>query len=1187
MSDLLWIPVPGGFVNGKPLLRVLVVPRLDGGSLAQHGMAAWPPAALTTGTVRVELFHRDAGPSAAPDAVRSLTPVVPFQQGVWKRLVAGLAVEDTSVRQDGVDTAQLVVSATSEEAAAVAQAFHTAAKAKVTPEQGPQSGDFVRCVRKVLSSTYWLNPPAQPPAPPKERQQAQPPAGKPGFHRALSLLREHPAVLRALGLVFELTLTPGDVTHYAGGSVRVAWPGKPAPLPVIASPRTIFGTDFRPGATPRISGGMVQLDRTDDADRPLWQVVTVDVDVAVQRMREAARAEDAHPSETPTLPYLRSSGLQLVLRGRGEEMRERLERAAARNGALPDVLTADDLVLGYRIDVCPTLGGTDWFSLHRRRATYTIRQPLADGPPVGSPLVIGVADGPEEGHTKTNAAISDWTGLHADEIVASWRGGSLAVPRPPIDGSPPATPPLDPGLDLGTSFRVEPGSLPPLRFGRQYTLRARVADVAGGGLALGDAAADQHSTEPEVYARHEPLPAPIVAYPVATSPLGVPPGEAAERVVIRSDPMTGLDVAAYSAKNGYAINDKRLLRLPDGTPDLAERHGMFDLAGDPAVATHVTWQWVRRALLAPAPEAAPDEASEAAEQPRLPDPAAGGIVVARGDTNPPVILRRAWADLEAWPDLPPKTLHLTTPEAGSPLLTWEAERLVARLEPGRQLTLDMSTFPREGITDAFALQLADPPEYSSKAFGQGRHPLATPARRVTLVHAVQHPLRVPETALTVTRAAGCTFAELKPQSDVFDPKSTAELHVTARWEDQMDGRRQEATDVPVQTLTIDPDGPARPATLFRHEFGDTRHRTVTYTLKAISRFREYFRNPELVDEFTVAKELVPVSVPSSARPDPPVVVSARPAFLWRQSGDLDAPSHTLTRERLAGRIRVALRPPWNSSGAGELLAVVTRPEGANLDDKLSAYVSEAGSDPLYPTPGLPAGSPFPPQVSSATGPDARLRLPEAAADVIVKPHQPEYHEDDGLWSCDVALTGTEGTPLHNVLVSLAVARYQPDSLAGLSLSPVVRTDTVPLLPDRTVRVTRLADRFSVKLTGSVSQAAAVNKVDMILERCNAPIGVTPAQVDLIGFDATATGVPAWHLVALKSPTPKKIGLTRVREWTREFVPPPGPGALRVRIREVELIPNGPSQQNTVLKSGTPDEIKERIVFTDTVMLPEI
>ncbi|MFE5858359.1 hypothetical protein ACFQ61_34725 [Streptomyces sp. NPDC056500] len=76
-----------------------------------------------------------------------------------------------------------------------------------------------------------------------------------------------------------------------------------------------------------------------------------------------------------------------------------------------------------------------------------------------------------------------------------------------------------------------------------------------------------------------------------------------------------------------------------------------------------------------------------------------------------------------------------------------------------------------------------------------------------------------------------------------------------------------------------------------------------------------------------------------------------------------------------------------------------------------------------------------------------MRLPEADADVIIKPHQPEYHDnDEGCWSCDVVLTGTKGRPFHNVLVQLAVARCQPNSLADLSLSPVFRTDIVSLQP---------------------------------------------------------------------------------------------------------------------------------------------
>ncbi|WP_055625350.1 hypothetical protein [Streptomyces sp. JHA19] len=1206
MSDMLWISVPGGFAHGnlsaqeKPLLRVLVVPRLDGGSLAGHGMAVWPPPALRTGTVRVELFRPGAGPTAVPDRKRDLAPVISFQTGVWERLVAGLAIEDATERQGTVDADQLAVHATSEDAAAVVDAFGQVASVNMDAEKEAQSKDFADQVRDVLQSEHWLRP--EPPSIPSERLEASP--RRPGFNRALSLLREHPTVLRALGLTFELKLDPRDVVDYAEGTVRVVWPGKPASLPAIVSPRTKFGPEFRPGSTDRVKGGMVTLDRTDAAGNPLWQVATVDVDVAVQRLREAARAHKAHPTAPPTLPALRSNGLQLILCGRGREMRERLIRAAGLRGALPDVLTADDLVLGYRIDVQHEQGSTEWFSLHQRFATYESHarresdESLDDSSTAEGSFVIGQENALEEGHLKTNAATRDETGVHADEIVAGWRGWSLAVERPPVDGSPPPTPPADPGLNLGVSFEIPPNSLPPLRFGHDYTLRARVADPAGGGVELDDEVAEQHSTESTFYARHEPLPAPVVEYPPATDPEKLPPGESAELVVVRSDPMSGLDVTAYAGSHGYPLHDKRVLWPPDGSPELAEQHGKFDLEGDPAVVAYKTWQWVRRAFVEVGSDAGPEEglaagheeeweaAFKEAEQLRLPDPAAGGITVTRTDTTRPIHLQLAW-DAMTWPNLPPRTLHLTTPKPGRPVLAWEGDRLVARLEPAQSLTVDLSTFPPTGITDQFALGTANPPEGAAKAFRKGRHPLVTPARPVTLVHAVQQPLRLPDTTLESSRPVGATFAELQPQSDVFDPQSTAEVHVTARWEDQVDVQRVEVTEVPVDTLTIDPSGPAQPTTLFRHEFGDTRHRTVTYTLKAISRFRDYFRNPELVDEFAVVKELQPVIVDSSARPDPPVILSTRPAFLWKETGDLDAVSHSLTRERSAGRIRLALQSPWHSSGPGELLAVVMRPEGANLDDDLSAYVSAAGGDPLYVSRGIPVGSPFAPQVSSGTG-GVRVRLREAAADVIVKPHQPEYHKARDYWSCDVALTGNEGTPFHGVLVQLAVARYQPHSLEGLSLSPVVRTDIMPLLPDRTVRVTRLANRFQVTLTGPVARSGAGNRVDMVVERCSAPSGVTPGQVDLVaGRGSAITDVPSWRCAWVQEAKVKPVAPGYPKEWTSDIYPPPDTGALRVRIREVEFIPNSTSSVGSSLNSGTPDEITERTVFTDTVPLPEL
>ena len=43
--------------------------------------------------------------------------------------------------------------------------------------------------------------------------------------------------------------------------------------------------------------------------------------------------------------------------------------------------------------------------------------------------------------------------------------------------------------------------------------------------------------------------------------------------------------------------------------------------------------------------------------------------------------------------------------------------------------------------------------------------------------------------------------------------------------------------------------------------------------------------------------------------------------------------------------------------------------------------------------------------------------------------------------------------------------------------------------------------------------------------------------------------------------------------------PPGLGATRVRVREVERV------QSLTAQTGTPGELSERVVFTDTVALP--
>jgi hypothetical protein len=180
--------------------------------------------------------------------------------------------------------------------------------------------------------------------------------------------------------------------------------------------------------------------------------------------------------------------------------------------------------------------------------------------------------------------------LYLHESIARWAGWSLSVPFPGIalssDPDPekaldqpeteqntPATP-----FQMTTDFKVFAGSLPSLRFGRTYRMRARVVDICGNSLTLKDPLIDQLSVRfalpqnPEgfAYLRYEPVIAPQV---VLRDEKGVSePGSQLDRLVIRtynSDP--SLDGAAAD----LAASDRHILP-PRTSVEMAERMGMLD-----------------------------------------------------------------------------------------------------------------------------------------------------------------------------------------------------------------------------------------------------------------------------------------------------------------------------------------------------------------------------------------------------------------------------------------------------------------------------------------------------------------------------------------------------------------------------------------------------------------------------------
>ena len=84
-------------------------------------------------------------------------------------------------------------------------------------------------------------------------------------------------------------------------------------------------------------------------------------------------------------------------------------------------------------------------------------------------------------------------------------------------------------------------------------------------------------------------------------------------------------------------------------------------------------------------------------------------------------------------------------------------------------------------------------------------------------------------------------------------------------------------------------------------------------------------------------------------------------------------------------------------------------------------------------------------------------------------YRPQYDRARKLHYVDVAIDpGSAFWPF----VRLVVARYQPDSLPGLHLSPTVRLDYAQVLPMRTATISRVAmDRAHVVVNGPVGHRA--------------------------------------------------------------------------------------------------------------------
>jgi hypothetical protein len=835
-------------------------------------------------------------------------------------------------------------------------------------------------------------------------------------------------------------------------------------------------------------------------------------------------------------------------------------------------------------------------------------------------------------------------------------------------------------LHLTTTFQPEPGTLPKLRFGRRYRLRLPWVDLSGEAAATDDTAPasggiDYRRFEPlappallplDEFTAGESLECLVirsdidrdaaryvvqVLQPVApgepyraTAARHVFPAKVGQEQAEQHRSFDGRTMqwaweASLRADNALDVNalrdlDDPTVVVPFGQPDTVEIEGTPDPNEPPG--TRERYAVNRHDGTLPTPY--------------LPDPLAAGVALRRlpradlADTagltlhavpgGSELVCHVDFGD--DWPELPsfrirvaerPSTLD---PDTGIESFVnpndrpqWDANArvLTVFLAKGEVAEVLFSTRPEGskidwlGATDWLDVLSGSPLQQSIRL---GCHWLVSPARALTLVHAVQRPLAPAElTSAGADKEPGATVATISGRMRVH-PGTTGHVTLLAAWDDEIDdGTSNDLVQVSgaavLDTFSVPPelvegapgdaafppvlpaDEPAQASA--RHELGDPKHRLVRYRLRASTRFREFFpqvlagaTQPDGSDGFSrVGSELV-VSVPNSV---PPAAVSLQyvvPSFGWDASHPAPPTSWTsFSRARKGGGIRVFLDRPWFTSGPGEQLGVVVPRAGEQLAETVG---SQLGVDPTWSsawTPTMPelAGSMF---VGGDVHDSVRL---EDGTLVDVVGYDPELDVERNLWYADVALDTSVLPATYWPFVRLALVRFQPSSIEGAGASKVVLSEFTQLAPDRELEIEVVGTDVKVVVRGRGPEVPTKNVMLIALDEADVPdpdeLAWRPAGTSAAtGFDTPLEA----RLGEAVEGVPDGDGF----RWERT-VSMPGPRGdrtLRVVVRELELRQAdaevveqrfaGIELDNDVVVHLVRNRLLPRIVYADDVRL---
>jgi hypothetical protein len=442
----------------------------------------------------------------------------------------------------------------------------------------------------------------------------------PDFHQLLGMVNHYPSLLRTLGLAFDLTVDMQPKGNYAvyavptedgqqntiGGVVAtsnvtvctvVEAVRDTGIIPAIAA--DFFTCPYDPDM---IAGRMLSL-----ANPDLFTLVSEDADggalkltdqtnsqarskeydssaptsmnqpqpyVAQSSSDPSVRTPTGVPDPTSAPPSSRTVGIALFHSGRLDH----LESVIAKTTDVtmtPQIFYADDLVLGYRVDV---LYKGKWLSLCQRKSCYDVYK-------VGTPNLYktwtpakGIELDADEGYvtfTATQTPTDDdqtETQTQIHHSVFTWTGWSLAVPKPNFAAFNPQADSTvtedDRHLSIKPNYTLAKHSLPPLRFDTEYSFRCRVVDIGGNSVAVNTVSPDISIGKPLTeFSRQEPIRAPQF---LLTDPIDRKkhPGEHIDHMV---------------ARDGHS-RSMRILVPPRESLRLAELHGFLKSAKLPTTA---------------------------------------------------------------------------------------------------------------------------------------------------------------------------------------------------------------------------------------------------------------------------------------------------------------------------------------------------------------------------------------------------------------------------------------------------------------------------------------------------------------------------------------------------------------------------------------------------------------------------